>query len=58
MELSYYAGALFYTKIHETEVFQMKEIWNWIQLAIAAIGALQHRGQRWCPTDGSNFLLP
>ena len=26
-------------KFHETEVFQMKEIWNWMQLAFAAFGA-------------------
>ena len=25
-------------EIHETEVSLMKEIWNWIQLAIAAVG--------------------
>ena len=36
--LSYYAGVLFYTQIHKSEVFLMKEIWNWVQLAFAAIG--------------------
>ena len=31
--------SVFYTQIHESEVFLMKEIWNWVQLAFAAVGA-------------------
>ncbi len=43
MELSYSTGALFYTKIHETEVFQYISELDWpVKKGVKAMGIYEH----------------